>query len=319
MTHPVYQKTIVGKLSTWLKRQSRRLKPEWLEAALILIRLNLDPARHSLHTLSSPSPRGRRPYDPICMLRALILMVTLHYTRIESFANDLRSHPRLALLAGFAPFKTPAVGTFSLFLDRFEDGPYQPSCPHRITPSRLRKGKHRRNLKKEKATKEQRKKHILAECDSLTQTLKDDLLHASDQPRPDDLLTRLEDLLITCAVTPSAQRGLLGDLKQLILSGDGSALVTGVSPHGKPTCSCRREGISPCDHDRFYSDPSADWGYDAYRECYYFGHTFSQHTVSICGHDLPLHILLGPASETDFTLSLKRLDRLEKAFRENGL
>jgi hypothetical protein len=32
-----------------------------------------------------------------------------------------------------------------------------------------------------------------------------------------------------------------------------------------------------------------------------------------------LHITIGPASESDFTLSLKSLDRLQKAFSENGL
>jgi hypothetical protein len=240
MTHPEYQKILTEKLQTWRKRQSRRLKSEWLEAALIRVRLNLDPAREYLQTLSSSSPRGRRSYDPIRMLRALLLMTILQYKSITAFANELRSQPRLAQIAGCRPFQTPAVGTFSLFIDRLEDGPYQPACPHRIHPSRLRKGKHRRNLKQEKAPKAARRKSMLAECDSLTQKLTADLLQAANQPRPDDFLKRLEDLLMTCAVIPSAHRGLLGTLNTLILSGDGSALVTGANPHGKPTCSCKK-------------------------------------------------------------------------------
>ena len=88
---------------------------------------------------------------------------------------------------------------------------------------------------------------------------------------------------------------------------------------GKPTCNCRKQGIFSCDHDRFYTDPTANWGYDSYRECYYFGHTFYQHVVSTQGHDLPIHVGIGPASETDFTLSLKSLDRFDKSLRENGL
>jgi hypothetical protein len=133
------------------------------------------------------------------------------------------------------------------------------------------------------------------------------------------LLSRLEDFLIKVAVKASASRGLLGDLNNLVLSGDGSALVSGASSVGKPTCNCRKEGIYNCKCDRFYSDPTADWGYDSYRETYYFGHTFYQYVVSSQGHDLPLHVSIGPASESDFTLSLKSLDRLGKALKENGV
>jgi hypothetical protein len=127
------------------------------------------------------------------------------------------------------------------------------------------------------------------------------------------MLRRLEDILIKCAIIPSAKRGLLGDTDSITVSGDGSAITTGASPHGKPSCKCREEGIYNCKCPRYYSDSTADWGYDSYRECYYFGHTFYQHVVSTNGHDLPR------ASETDFTLSPKSLDRLTKALREHGL
>jgi hypothetical protein len=137
--------------------------------------------------------------------------------------------------------------------------------------------------------------------------------------RPLDLQSRLEDLLIKVAVKASARRGLLADVSKLIVSGDGSSLRTAASSAGKPTCNCRKEGRYNCKCDRLYSDPTADWGYDSYRDCYYFGHTFYQYVVSSQGHDLPLHVMIGPASESDFTLSLKSLDRLQKSLKENGL
>jgi len=59
--------------------------------------------------------------------------------------------------------------------------------------------------------------------------------------------------------------------------------------------------------------------YDAYRDVYYFGHTFYQHLVSFNGHDLPVHLSIGPASETDFTLSLKSLDRFLKTGADHHL
>jgi hypothetical protein len=155
--------------------------------------------------------------------------------------------------------------------------------------------------------------------DSVTKKLKDDLIASKDQYRPDDLLKKLEDIFIQCAIIPSAERGLLGDTNTIIVSGDGSPLPTGASPNGKPSCKCREEGIYNCDCARYYSDSTADWGYDSYRECYYFGHTYYQHVVSTNGHDLPLHVSISRASETDFTLSMKDMDRLRKALREHGL
>jgi len=176
-----------------------------------------------------------------------------------------------------------------------------------------------RHLHQEKADQEHARAEILSCCDSITIHLKDQLLGRADQPRPRDFLSRLEDLLFKAAVIPSAQRGLLGDLNQLVVCGDGSALVSGSSPDGKPSCQCRQQGIFRCDHPRFYQDHSANWGWDSYRETFYFGHTFYQHIVNHGGHDLPIHIHLGQASESDFTLSLKSLDRFTTAARDNQL
>ena len=119
------QKTCVTILIRWLKRKSRRLPHEWLEAALILMSLNLEPARPILESLYSLDPRGQKPYEPVRMLRALLLMVLLRYTSITRFAEDMKAKPRLAVIAGFVPFDTPAAGTFYAFIDRLEDDPYQ--------------------------------------------------------------------------------------------------------------------------------------------------------------------------------------------------
>lgn len=317
--HSTYQQRVAEKLTHWLRHRRRALPPEWLEATRLLLRINLDPVAADLDKLYSPSPRGRPPYDPVCLLRALLLMLILRYQRIDRFARDLRRHPRLAHIAGFEPGKTPSTGTLYNFIDRLEDGPFEPDCAHRVRPSQLRKRRHPRQLNQEKAERDAQRKQLLAQSDSITEALKTQLLQATDQPRPHDLLKRLEDLLFKAAVLPSIWRGLLGDLNHLILAGDGSALPSGASPGGRPTCHCRSNGIDRCDHPRRYSDPTANWGWDCYREVYYFGHTYYQHLVSTSGHDLPLHVVIGPASETDFTLSLKSLDRLLKTCREHDL
>lgn len=319
MTHQLYQKTLHDYLEKWQRRKSRALKPEWLEVVLIMYRLDLDSVRPVLEKLYASSARGRPPIDAICMLRALLIMVLLQYTRIDKFAADLRHQSRLAIIAGFQPFRTPAVGTFYLFIDRLENGQFQPKCQHRLLPSQLRRGRHLRNLKQERVNKDAARKKLLSQCDSITEHVKDQLLSSTTQPRPLDFQKLLEDLLIKAAILPSAHRGLLGDLNKLIICGDGSALPTGANAYGLPSCNCRYQAIYNCNHDRFYSDPTADWGYDSYRECYYFGHSFYQHCVSSQGHDLPIHITIAQASESDFTLSMKSLDRFIKACGENNL
>jgi Transposase domain (DUF772) len=122
-SHAQYRTLLTAKLQGWLHRQARRLPEPWREAALVLLRLDLDPARPMLRSLYAPGPRGRPPYDPVCVLRAFLLMLLLHYKSLPQWAHDRRTHPRLAQIAGFVPFQTPAVGTFYTFIDRLEDGP----------------------------------------------------------------------------------------------------------------------------------------------------------------------------------------------------
>jgi Transposase domain (DUF772)/Transposase DDE domain len=318
-THTQYATQLAAELRGWLRRHSRRLPAAWREAALVLLRLNLDPARPLLQPLYAPGPRGRPPHDPLCMLRALVLMLLLQYKSLGKWVDELRAHPRLAQMAGFAPFRTPGVGTFYDFLDRLEDGPYAPPCPHRVRLSRLRKGRHRRHLKREQAQRHAAQAADLQQADSVTARLAQELLAAADQPRPQALLTRLEDLLFQCGVLPSAQRGLVGDLEALVLAGDGACLPTGASPHAQPTCDCRAQGLYRCDHERVYTDPTATWGYDAYREVFFFGHRYFQHCVVTPQHTLPLQVLLAPGHTSECTLGPTSLDRLLKLFTAHGL
>jgi len=323
--HEKYTDNIINNLTKWLRRRSRALKEQWLDATLTLLNIDLEPARETLESLYAPSHRGRPPYDPVCMFRSLLLMMLLGFDSFTSWVAELRTYPRLAVISGFASnsyernIDTPSVGAYYLFIDRLEDGPYQKPTEGYIKPSQLRKIKQLRNLASEKDQRQKDKQAALEVYDSVTKKLKDDLQANEDQPRANDLQKRLEDILIQCAIIPSANRGLLGDLSGITLAGDGASLATYASPYGKPACNCREKGIYNCHCARYYSDPTANWGYDSYREIYYFGHTYYQFVVSTQGHDLPLSPTMGPASETDFTLSPKNLDRLQKALKENGL
>lgn len=306
-------------LQGWLRRQSRRLPAPWHEATLVLLRLDLDPARPLLRSLDAPGPRGRPPADPVCMLRAFLLMLLLHDKSLSQWAHDLRTHPRLAQMAGFAPFQTPAVGTFSTCIDRLEDGPSAPPCAHRVQPSRQRKGRHRRHLKQEHADRHAARARDAVQAATVTERRAQELLAAADQPRTQALLTRLEDLLFTCGVLPSVPRGLLGDLQALVLCGDGATLPTGASSQGQPTGDCRAQGLFRCDHDRFSRDPTATWGSEAYRDTFFFGHRSFQHCVVTPDHTLPVHGGLAPGHVTDFTMGPTRLDRFLKTCTAHAL
>jgi hypothetical protein len=61
LSHAQYRTALSAKLQSWLRRKARRLPEAWHEAALVLLRLDLDPARPLLQTLYAPGPRGRPP------------------------------------------------------------------------------------------------------------------------------------------------------------------------------------------------------------------------------------------------------------------
>jgi hypothetical protein len=150
---------------------------------------------------------------------------------------------------------------------------------------------------------------------SATKQLCESLRAANEQQNPEDLLERLAEILLEVSIVKSAKMGLLGSLDKLVACGDGSALPTGASRHGKRTCSCPKS--ARCECPRIYHDPDAAIGYDSYRERYFFGHHIYELCVSSQGHDLPLHLRLDPGNESDFTASLKALDRLRKLLRHS--
>jgi hypothetical protein len=94
-------------------------------------------------------------------------------------------------------------------------------------------------------------------------------------------------------VKPSIKKGLI-DPMELELCGDGSSIVSGARKQGKYICNCLKENnIRKCDCPREYKDPDADFGYDPYRDEYYYGDTMYQICYSSKAHDLLLISLQG--------------------------
>jgi hypothetical protein len=280
----------------------------------IVSHLNLDPAMELLDALYSPVRRAPHR-DPTCMLRSLILMTELRVPGITQWVEKTRSLPLITVFAGFPPEDAPGVGTYYDFLKRLINGPYRKPCEHRIRRTDYVCGLHRRNLRVEKESR----KENLDLYRSQSEKLVGELLCSAEKPRDDEFPKILEDLLIRVGIMPSIDQGLLADLNHLIVSGDGSILRTAASAAGKPTCSCRSQGIYRCQHDRYYTSPTAKWCYDAHRDCFLFGDRYYHLVVHQNGHDLPLLTIMPGGDESDYTLSLKAFDRFLKAARENGL
>lgn len=95
-----YAENLCVNLTSWLKRKSRRISDEYVETALILMRIDLETVRPLLESLYSPNARRREPYDPVCMLRSLLLMTLLRYDSITDWAKELKTKPKLAVMAG---------------------------------------------------------------------------------------------------------------------------------------------------------------------------------------------------------------------------
>lgn len=305
------------------------------QAAAVLWELDLDAARPHLAGCYAPSPRGGDPWDPILMLRCLLLMLLVGQPSINKWIRDLAANRVLRVLAGLPADEWPGVGTLYDFLHRLHDGSIRGGCEHQERPSEAERRRSRSPRLLQRTEKppappkkggrrgrKQRKRDKAAVTapavhEAVTAKLAAELAASAALPNPDDLLGRLSAILLAVGVQPSAARGLLGDVRKLTVSGDGSPLVTGASRYGKRTCDHPK--TERCDCPRIFDDPDARVGYDSHRERYIFGHHFYEDSVSVAGHDLPLAIRLDPGNTTDYTASLLTLDRLRKALAPLGM
>jgi hypothetical protein len=304
------------------------------DAALVLWHLDLEPAQRILRACYAAKPHGGDPWPPLVMLRCLLLGALVGEPRINFWVPMLKASRVLRVLCGLpAEGDCPGVGTFYDFMNRLHDGPIRRACEHQQRPSEAqrRRAKTPRAPKKKpekpKLTREQKRERkrqrqkdaVTADVIELSATDKvlAELKATQDNPNPNDLLGRLSALLLEVGVMESARRGLLGNLKHLTVSGDSSSLVTWANGNGGRICAHGR--TERCDCPRLYPDPDAAWGYDSYREVYFFGYKYYELVTAARGHDLPLFIGLNPANMSDFTALPRALEHLLKSFREHQL
>jgi hypothetical protein len=303
-----------GPLTEYLNHtQKQTLLQDHTDDLFFVTSLNFDPVEPLLNSLYSPIQR--RPHrDPKAMLRSLLLMVHHNMVSVTDWVELTRKEPLIAILSGFDPNDTPGIGTYYDFLDRLVDGPYQKPCDHVVKPGALLPKKSLRSLKHESL----KKKDLQHPNQPQSETLVNQLLPNSNQPRLNNSLKLLEDLFFELALIPSIQQGHL-DLKELTVCGDGSVLESHASAYPKPICNCREKGIYRCDCPKPYRSATATWCHDHCKDTFIFGDKYYHLMTYQNGHDLPLLSFIPGGNESDYTLSLKTLDHFQKACKENGV
>ncbi len=280
----------------------------------ILVGLNFDTVIPILESIYSPKKRGKDPRDPVCMLRSMILMTLQKEKSITKWVKKTRNYGGfLGILAGFEPDSMPGVGTYYDFMKRIIDGPYTPACPGQVRRSKHNTGGEKRNLPNEREAKKENRDPNNTKSEKLAK----ELLAQADSSRAEDFNKIIEDLLYLLGIKPCVDAGLINDLDNLVVTGDGSIMKTAASKYGKPSCECRDQGIYKCEHDRIYSSSSAEFCYDHHHDCFVFGDRYYHLILTQAGHDFPIHGHMPGGNESDYTLSLTSVDRTLKMNNEN--
>ena len=235
----------------------------------------------------SPKKSGKRPIDPADLLRSLLLMIKQRITSVDDWVRQLRTVPIYAILSGFAPDATPGVGTFYDFFKRL----WLASSAH-LTRRNRRKLKKPRKKGKKNEKMAPRNPKITEKL--VNRALREKHIHYA--PKAHDLLQQLFQAQF---VRPSADKGLLGNTQSLSIIGDGTPVLTGGRAYGKFLCECRKQGNWKCSCKRQFSDPDANYGWDSYREKYYYGRTLYMISAAESVYNLPIYPRLLRASHHD--------------------
>ena len=231
--------------------------------------------------------KGPMPRDPASMLRSyLLFLMTKPEIGITAWVDEMYRVPLYAILSGFVPGDVPGVGTFYDFFQRLWAASENSMKPKKQKKRKRKPKKGKKGEKAPTATPGRVKRLVKWMMDH--DTRKTDL--------PSD---RLFHFFQSQFLAISAKLGLFGDMDALSVAGDGTPIVTAAYPRSKPTCNCHAQGLANCNHDRIYSQPDCNSGWDSARERYFNGYHLYMLSACDSQYDLPLYPRLQPASRHD--------------------
>ena len=276
--------------------------------------LDLERVRPLLESLYSRTRGGRRPYDPVLMLRDMLWMHFADYA-FNAWSREVRRNATLARCIGFTE-TTPAVSTRYSFCYRLLDGP--PDGRPRLS-SASNHSRFLRNLAAEKQQRTAKKAQQADASEALSTRLHRRLASQLQAPLPDSFLGRVFALLGALAIEPSAQRGLFDSNSDVAI--DGSLVASQASSRGHRL----PDGLQKTLQEelqasaRFYSDPTATWGYCASKDRYVFGYRLHAAIVVTPRHQLPVALSIAPGHLSDIEMGMTDMAQLVQYQHHAGL
>lgn len=286
----------------------------------MLWELDLEPAREVLQSCYAASPRGGKPKDPVRMLRVLLVSALFGPRKPNAFVKALTHDGFLRALCGLPDTEQrPGVGTLYDFLHRLHDGP-RVVGQQRPSVREAKRAKEARLPQFVKKAKKKRGEALSAEEEEKRERTTRQIIEAleatRDQGNPNDLVERLTQILWSCGVLASVERGLIDSLKGLVVAGDSSPLPTNACALGNRTCACSKK--KRCECPRPIADPDAAIGYDKYRKQPFFGYRTCDLLTVSQERELPLFDSIAAAHESDYQTEPVAVERLNKRVHAHG-
>jgi len=297
--HSDYQNTLYLKMLLYYETQrSRLVKLDKSISKLYLLNLdNLLPVIKPLYP-----DFGRPAKNQQGIIRSLVLMLDKQDYSITNWALNVASDPLLFDICGFND-KAPAVASYYDFIVRLWMADRKLHLKRRLKVKRFSS----KPKKKLKAGEKLPPKRSGTVKKLVNKALKGKLKSFCPE-------IVLQKLIASCVVDTSSKMGLLGNTNDLSVAFDGSTFYSGASHYGVKVCDCRSKGIYNCQCPRRFSDPDARWGWDSYREQWFFGNTLFNVTASDSPYDLPIYIKMVQASRHDSITTVFALQDIRKLY-----
>jgi len=300
-SHQQYQENLM--LQLLLFYQTDRERVVKLDKSISkLYHLNLDPLLPIVFPLYSNT--GRPAKNQPGIIRSLILMLDQDEHDIPKWAAKVASDRHLCAFCGFEFGDAPAFSSYYDLIRRL----WQASQQALLARKRKLRSFYSKPRKKLKAGK----KYVLPKHNGVVKkfvslAIRDKLpVH-----RPEIVLQKF---FARCVVDTSLKMGLLGDPDHFSTAHDGTPFYSGASHYGVKVCDCKSKGIWDCKCPRRYSDPDATWGWDSYREQWFYGDTLFAATASDSPYDLPIYLRKAQAQRHDSIIAIFVLDEVRKLY-----
>lgn len=245
---------------------------------------------------------GRPAKNQQGIIRSLVLMLDQQEYSITNWSKKVASDPLLFDICGFEG-NAPYVASYYDFLVRLW------MADHKLHIEQKLKGKRftSKPRKKLKAGQKLPPKRSGTVKKLVTKAIRGKLKNFCPE-------IILQKFIARCVVDTSATMGILGDTNNFSVAFDGSPFYSGANHYGVKVCDCPSKGIYNCQCPRRFSDPDARWGWDSYRERWFFGSTLFNVTASDSPYDLPIYLKMVQASRHDSITSVFALLDIHKLY-----